>query len=116
MKLRGLRSVPLLLCLLAAIVIQTEKPLNNKDAASAEPIKNASAEVPEANQHQVVAAYGKVPLSLEANQDQTDAQVKFFSRGCGYTLFLTSTEAVSALQKYAAPMMARHKEALCPRA
>lgn len=40
-------------------------------------------------------AYGKLPLSFEANQGQTDPQVKFLSRGNGYSLFLTPTEAVA---------------------
>ena len=43
------------------------------------------------------ATYGHLPLSFEANQGQTDRQVKFLSRGQGYNLFLTSTEAVLAL-------------------
>lgn len=43
------------------------------------------------------AAYGKLPLSFEANLPQTDPQVTFLSRGNGYTLFLTSTEEVLAL-------------------
>ena len=43
------------------------------------------------------SAYGHLPLSFEANQGQTDRQVKFLSRGKGYNLFLTSTEAVLAL-------------------
>ena len=47
----------------------------------------------------LVAAYGKLPLSFEANQGQTDAEVKFLSRGPGYTLFLTGNEAVLALNK-----------------
>jgi hypothetical protein len=47
----------------------------------------------------VVEAYGKLPLSFEPNQGQTDARVKFLSRGPAYTLFLTSDEAVLALQK-----------------
>jgi hypothetical protein len=34
------------------------------------------------------------PLSFEQNLGQTDEQVKFFARGNGYTVFLTSTEAV----------------------
>jgi len=38
--------------------------------------------------------YGKLPLRFEANQGQTDSSVKFLARGQGYTLFLTSTEAV----------------------
>jgi hypothetical protein len=42
--------------------------------------------------------YGKLPLSFEANQGQMDSQAKFVSRGPGYTLFLTSNEAVLALK------------------
>ena len=45
----------------------------------------------------VQSSYGHLPLSFEANQGQTDRQVKFLSRGQGYNLFLTSTEAVLAL-------------------
>jgi uncharacterized repeat protein (TIGR01451 family) len=37
------------------------------------------------------------PMSFEANQGQTDSRVKFLSRGSGYTLFLTSSEAILAL-------------------
>jgi len=44
-------------------------------------------------------SYGKLPLSFEANQGQTDAQVKFIARGAGYTLFLTPAEAVFSLQQ-----------------
>ena len=40
--------------------------------------------------------YGKLPLSFEPNQGQTDARVKFLSRAPGYTLFVTSEEAVFA--------------------
>ena len=43
-------------------------------------------------------AYGKLPLSFEVNQGQTDGRVKFLSRGAGYGLFLTSREAVLSLQ------------------
>jgi hypothetical protein len=43
---------------------------------------------------QLQAAYGQIPLSFEANQGQTDSQVRFLSRGSGYALFLTPTEAV----------------------
>src|SRR5437667_4603656 len=47
-----------------------------------------------ASQRQLLKSYGKLPLSFEANQGQTDSQVQFLARGGGYTLFLTSTEAV----------------------
>lgn len=46
----------------------------------------------------VSEAYGKLPLSFELNQGQTDPQVKFLARGPGYMLFLTGTEAVLALR------------------
>ena len=38
------------------------------------------------------------PIVFEANQGQTDSQVKFLSRGEGYNLFLTQTEAVMAMK------------------
>ncbi len=44
------------------------------------------------------AAYARLPLSFEANEGQTDRQVKFLSRGDGYALFLTSKEAVIKLR------------------
>ena len=47
----------------------------------------------------ILDAYGNLPLSFEANQGQTDEQVKFLSRGSGYSLFVTATEAVLALSK-----------------
>jgi hypothetical protein len=46
----------------------------------------------------ILNRYGKLPLSFEANQGQSDPRVKFLSRGTGYSLFLTSNEAVLALQ------------------
>ncbi|MCH7923694.1 MAG: SBBP repeat-containing protein, partial [Nitrospinae bacterium] len=61
--------------------------------------KPAPAKVSQATKARVQEAYGKLPLHFEANQGQTDPQVKFLSRGRGYTLFLTPTEAVLALRK-----------------
>src|SRR5665213_1871644 len=40
--------------------------------------------------------YGKLSLTFEPNQGQTDARVKFLTRGSGYTLFMTAEEAVFA--------------------
>ena len=68
--------------------------------------------------------YGKLPLSFEVNQGQTDPQVKFLSRWRCYTLFLTSTEALLTLRQppqngkgtaLTVPAQAHHKErALAP--
>jgi hypothetical protein len=46
----------------------------------------------------LVESYGRLPLSFETNRGQTDSQVKFLSRGSGYSLFLTGNEAVLALR------------------
>jgi len=54
---------------------------------------------PRQTEPHIVANYGKLPLSFEANQGQVDSEVKFLSRGRGYTLFLTGTEAVLALNQ-----------------
>ncbi len=39
-------------------------------------------------------SYGDLALSFEANQGQSDRQVRFLSRGNGYSFFLTQTGAV----------------------
>lgn len=44
-------------------------------------------------------AYAELPLSFEANRGQFDPRVKFLSRGPGYSLFLTTEEALLALRK-----------------
>jgi hypothetical protein len=53
---------------------------------------------PPATPERRAESYGKLPLSFEVNQGQTDRQVKFLSRGRGYALFLTGDEAVLTLQ------------------
>jgi hypothetical protein len=57
----------------------------------AEPMKAVRARVGE--------QYGKLPLSFERNRGQVDGAVKFLTRGNGYNLFLTATEAVLTLTR-----------------
>ncbi len=47
--------------------------------------------------HLALQSYGKLPLSFEANVGQTNPDVKFLSRGRGYTLFLTDSQATLKL-------------------
>ena len=56
-----------------------------------------SAKTASAKKTQLSQDYGKLPLSFEANAGQTDASVKFLSRGSGYSLYLRADEAVLAL-------------------
>ena len=44
----------------------------------------------------VAKTYLGLPQSFEANRGQTDGQVKFLSRGQGYTLFLTRSGGCGA--------------------
>ena len=43
---------------------------------------------------EIAKRFGKLPLSFEINQGQTDRSVKFLSHGPGYDLFLTAADAV----------------------
>ncbi len=43
------------------------------------------------------ARYAALPLAFEANEGQTDPQVKYMARGNGYKLFLTSSKAILSL-------------------
>src|SRR5438034_563399 len=43
--------------------------------------------------------YGRLPLQFEANQGQAHQEVRFLSRGPGYSLYLTAGELVLVLSK-----------------
>jgi hypothetical protein len=62
-------------------------------------LPNQVSPAPAAIQAGLVASYGKLPLSFEANQGQTDQAVKFLARGRGYALFLTADSAVLTLER-----------------
>ena len=53
----------------------------------------------------LATAAARPPLFFEANQGQTDPEVRFLARSGGYTLLLTPTEAVLALKGPAAVRM-----------
>ena len=52
---------------------------------------------PTTNSGPSLAAFGQLPMTFEANQGQTNPQVKFLSTGNGYGLFLTANQAVLSL-------------------
>jgi len=76
-------------------------PCNALSTTSAIPqvLSKKVTELNTATRARIVESYGRLPLSFEANHGQTDEKVKFLSRGSGYNLFLTSTEAVLSLRK-----------------
>jgi hypothetical protein len=96
---RGLRQAVCALLLLAPAVsvILAGRAAQNGPALPA--AKTALAKSAVAG-NPVAQNYGNLPLSFELNQGQTDARVKFVSRGSGYSLLLTSTEAALVLRKH----------------
>src|SRR5437763_13456959 len=94
MKTSTLR-IAILVFTLASLAVFAWKPTTRTIAGPkfAKPASSA-----EATQARLADSYGKLPLSFEANQGQTDPRVKFLSRGKGYTLFLTGDEAVLSLR------------------
>ena len=102
--------------MLAAVVLSSAVTIKDDAAANVEPratqassanallrpaavLDDSSGGAAQASQARMLEAYGKLPLSFEINQGQTDPRVKFLSRGSGYSLFLTGNEAVLTLLK-----------------
>src|ERR1700691_2113791 len=87
-------SIGLLLTLLGVLVFHSSSRTTVLAAsAGAAPATNSAP----IDQNKILQGYGELPLSFEPNAGQTDARVKFLSRGPGYTVFLSSDEAVLAL-------------------
>src|SRR5271165_438828 len=81
-------------CFGASVSAQSSKPAANAQATPAAATASASP----ATLNAARASFAKLPLSFEENAGQTDSRVKYTSRGAGYSLFLTSDEAVFALR------------------
>ncbi len=75
------------------------RPVNGESA----PRSLLAAKPDSATQTKLTEAYGRLPLSFEANEGQADPRVKFVSRAGSRTLFLTATEAVLKLAGSAGP-------------
>ncbi|PYV02717.1 MAG: hypothetical protein DMG26_10790, partial [Acidobacteria bacterium] len=73
---------------LMSVAAFASKP-STRTMAGAAPNLTKQAPLDAASPARLAEAYGKLPLSFEANQGQTDRRVKFLSRGSGYTLLLT---------------------------
>jgi hypothetical protein len=92
----------------AFLFVLAGSPTSNPNVSSPAPSVSAAtnsarsalpSHSPAAGKTGLIENYGRLPLSFEANQGQTDSQVKFLSRGRGYALFLTGDEAVLSLRK-----------------
>ena len=61
--------------------------------------RTATLGISDSKKSMLMKTYGRLPIRFEANEGQTDANVKFLARGAGYHLFLMADEAVIALQR-----------------
>src|ERR1019366_4566936 len=86
-----LKLVSLFSCLIlvATILIRIHPPASR--------LALSRRSIPESLSRRIAERYGNLPLRFEANDGQTSREVKFLSRGAGYTLFLNSDEAVLSL-------------------
>jgi uncharacterized repeat protein (TIGR01451 family) len=79
---------------------QLRDPLLNKGANySLNPVTREKGNIDRGTRARIEQAYGKLPMRFEANEGQSDARVKFKSRGAGYAVFLTEDETVLQLHK-----------------
>src|ERR1017187_2877175 len=102
-----LKNVLLYSCLIlaATILIRIHSPVSR--------LALSRRSVPESLSRRIAEQYGKLPLRFEANQGQTNSDVKFLSRGANYTLFLNSDEAVLSLTQSQSAMpgkLVAHRE------
>ena len=93
-----IKTIPVLF-LLWALPLATLPRVVANPSTRAQTLQTRTAEKEEAElKLSATENYGKLPLSFERNEGQSDEAVKFLSRGKGYTLFLTPSEAVFSLR------------------
>ena len=96
MKIRVLASIIAFALASSAGFLTWFGQRENVSAAKSEPTANI------VEKAQVAANFGNIPLHFEQNNGQPSGPVKFLARGAGYTLFLTSHEAVLQLRNASA--------------
>ena len=89
------RCIAVVATVVAVSALQSDQP---RIRGASQPVSQLSS-LGATARTRVATAYGQLPLAFEQNQGQTSEEVKFLSRGAGYTLFLTSADAVLALRK-----------------
>ena len=94
------------IAVLAVMAVGGASLLRTQNSVSAKQGAPAQAPALSAEQrNRLRANMDALPLGFEANQGQSDPQVKYMARGNGYTVFLTENETVFALHS-AAPASA----------
>jgi Bacterial Ig domain/Carboxypeptidase regulatory-like domain/FG-GAP-like repeat/Beta-propeller repeat len=93
-------SILIFTAIVGGLIFQSSKQISPEQTQiQAQPETAQTAEAGIRQKQKIVQDYGKLPINFEPNVGQTDGAVKFLARGQGYSLFLTDTQAVLALQK-----------------
>ncbi len=82
----------------AASLSAQSHPVSHMQPVATPELGSGTSQVDRATRIRALETYGRLPLSFEANFGQVDPQVMFLSRGAGYSLFLTRSEAVITLR------------------
>jgi len=94
-----LACLALVLLAFSAITPSAKTAGRTNDPSAKAPAAAKAPKVSAEAQSRVKDAYRHLPLRFEPNLGQSDSQVKFLSRGSGYTLFLSHDQAVLSLQR-----------------
>ena len=66
-----------------------------------------SVSVDEQTKIKIDQSFNQLPLRFEKNEGQTSDEVKFLSRGKGYTMFFTPTESAAMALRICEPLIRR---------
>jgi len=104
--------IPIAVAALVFAVGPAKSFIHHDDARTVSVARAASqpAAVTPATRARINASFAALPLAFEANEGQTDPQVKYMARGNGYTLFLTSGDAVLSFASASSSVPSRPKE------
>ena len=91
--LRSLFSLAALTSVMFSLLVVDGTTVSAEVGNQPEPIVSAADDTKELNR----AGYGDFPLLFEQNKGQTSEAVKFISRNPGYTVYMTQSETVFAL-------------------
>lgn len=90
-------AVAVLAALGVALAGGLRRNSGSKTASQVAPASGQAPALKAQDSGRVRASLAALPLAFEANQGQTDPQVKYVARGRGYTVFLTANDTVFAV-------------------
>ncbi|HKF06061.1 MAG TPA: SBBP repeat-containing protein [Candidatus Sulfotelmatobacter sp.] len=97
--LAGVAALPLVGQTNQTKAVKRSNPTEAKSRAPMSGTRTAAPGISESRKSRLVKMYARQPMRFEANEGQTDANVKFLARGAGYRLFLTADEAIIAMRR-----------------